>query len=196
MVIKPGREVCCMPGKEKAHFIAALLAGVVAALAFVFFYAGEQVAELANYFVLTGRRIQELDLDYSHFLKIVLQIRGREFLFLFFLSMIRFGKGIQLLYCGYITFSQTMILMGMNCVFGWKGILVWLAYGIPQFFLYGFSVYYVIAQRDRLQQILYRKHPMSNWFLALGVYVIGIGCGILTETFVNPMVLDWILRIV
>ena len=185
-----------MPGKEKAHFIAALFVGIAAALLFVFLYAGEQVAELADYFSLTGRRIRELSLDYHRFFLMVLQMRGKEFLLLFFLSMIRFGKGIQLLYCGYFTFSRTVILMGMNCIFGWKGILVWLAYEIPHLFLYGFSVLYVITQRERLQQILYRKHPMSKWFLALGVYIIGVGCGILAETFLNPMVLNWVFGIV
>lgn len=181
-----------MAGKEKMQFVSAFGAGIIAALLFVSFYAGEQVTALANYFVVTGKRIQELSLDYSEFWKIVLRTRGKEFLFLFLLSMFRFGKGVQMLYCTYLSFSQIVILMGLTCAIGWQGIFVWIAYAMPQIFLYGFAIYYIVRQRESLQRILYQKHPMAQWFLALGVYLVCVLAGVLLETFANPQILNWV----
>jgi hypothetical protein len=179
--------------KDRPIFVVALLLGIFLAIAFIIYYKEQQLNEYENYLSQAGEQISQISAYGLTFLKTVVYERGREFLFLFFFSMLPVGKMIQVVYVACVSLRQTVLLWGCFGIYGWKGMGVWLAYGLPQGIFYGLAVYYIICRREYLQELMEVKHPMSKKILPLGVYLCLLLAGMLLEAFLNPALVKWML---
>lgn len=175
------------------------LAGIVCANIF-------GVERLTSYGILNGYFLDKLSATTIHYKELMAQIflvRFKELLILvvlsFLLKKISVWKGCV----WFLLFSLGFLVTASIFNFGWKGMFVVIAVLVPQWICYGFLLYLLWQGNAKVNGTAgshyHYQDRKKKYGMIAALYVAAfvlMTLGVVTESYLNPMILKKILKII
>lgn len=186
---------------KKEYWIISLafLAGIICANIF-------GVEQLTSYGILNGYFFDKLSTTTIHYKELVAQIflvRLKELLILVVLSHLLKKVAVWKCCVLFLIFSLGFLVTASIFNFGWKGMLVVIAVLVPQWVCYGFLLYLLWKGNERVNGVVgscyHYQDRKKKYGMAAALYIavlVILTLGVLTESYLNPMILKKILKII
>lgn len=187
-----------MARKAECVYLISFLAGIVLANTL-------GVEELRHYGILNEYFVKQLlyaSINYDDLLFYVAENRGAVFLLLFLLGITRIGIPTHFVYLAWNGFSFGVAMVSVIVNFGIRGIPVLCALLFPHYLFYiplylilfGLSCY--LGKREMKRQSASGGLPEKVLFLGGIVMTLGLFfIGIMTESYVNPLIMKKLVKI-
>ncbi len=185
--------------KQFVFFLAGFLIGVL----YIYFLGNERGSETDFLSVQNLMQVTYIDIDYKDYLGYLLRKRGGILLILVLISLALPGKYLLSGFLMILGCSMGSMLSVLAARYGFKGILLFLALIFPQDIVYIPTVFLWVVllsgwneglffSGDVLRRKRYGEYGGAVYLLFLcGVTIIGV----LLECYVNPIIVNWCLKI-
>lgn len=195
---KTGRT---MNKKNLGYFFISFLTGIFLGVVFVKLLGAtyvERVGLFSNYFF---RQYQELKIDCDQVFFFVWKKRMTTILFLWLMGMTSAGVVLTLLYSGYLGFMAGIVAMTAILRMGWQGGVIVMISLMPQIFVYSPAMIFLlneIYEKGRKRRTTYwvRGRREIDWRYGRVFAVVNLifFLGIMLESYVNPVILQYLLK--
>lgn len=168
----------------------ALVAGTLFAnLAFP--YRGGETGMLVIY---VAERLKERKIPSKAYFCYLLEQRGSGYLFLLMAGLTAAARAVAL--CGAVGMGFLAGTLGSMAIlqYGVRGLLVFLAAGLPQGIFYIPSMVVLLTEIYRQDGKMWKKtkEAVREYFLVFLICLLGLLVGVLLEAFCNPGFLSWV----
>ena len=190
-----------MKKKNLGYFLIAFLAGIFLGVMFVNLLGNtyiERTGLFSDYFF---RQYQDLAVNCDQVFFFVFKKRMKSILFIWFMGLTSAGAICTLLYSGYLGCMAGIVVMTAILRMGWKGILIIAVSLIPQIFIYApiltfflNEVYEKGIKRRNMHWVHGRREIEWRYGVLLIAVLLFFFLGIVLESYVNPVLLQYILR--
>lgn len=159
----------------------------------------EQYGILNEYFI---KQLLYVSINYNELFLYVVENRGVIFLLLLVFSITRLGMPVHFLYIAWNGFSFGVAMVSVIANFGIKGILVLCGFLFPQYLFYVllYLLIFVIScyWQERQESGQNPSLGIPKVMLVAVVIVLLVGffmLGVITESYVNPYIIEKIVKI-
>ncbi len=190
-----------MKKKNLGYFLIAFLTGIFLGVMFVNLLGNTYIEKTGLFSDYFFGQYQNLTVNCDQVFFFVLKKRLKSILMIWLMGMTSAGAVFTLLYSGYLGCMVGIVVMTAILRMGWQGILIVVVSLIPQIFIYApimvfflNEVYEKGVKRKNTHWVRGKREIDWRYGVLLFAVLLFFFLGMVLESYVNPTVLQYVLK--